>query len=97
MKPTPMLRLAAGIFFAALVAGSAASAETLRVGKAGATAFPFVPVDVGQRQGLFKKHGIDLEIASFGGDAKVQQAMAADSIDIGLGSGPGLAFVVKGS
>src|SRR6185295_15392423 len=38
-----------------------------------------------------------VEIASFGGDAKIQQAMAADSIDVALGSGPGLAFIVKGS
>ena len=38
-----------------------------------------------------------VEISSFGGDARVQQAMTADGIDIGLGSGPGLAFIVKGS
>jgi ABC-type nitrate/sulfonate/bicarbonate transport system substrate-binding protein len=75
----------------------AAAAETLRVGKAGREAFSFVPADVGQRTGLFKKHGIDLEIASFGGDARIQQAMAADGIDVGLGSGPGLAFIAKGS
>ena len=74
-----------------------ASAETVRVGKAGRDAFSFVPADVGQRTGIFKKHGLDLEISSFGGDARVQQAMAADGIDVGLGSGPGLAFVVKGS
>src|SRR6185437_15578793 len=59
--------------------------------------FSFVPVDVGQQVGLFKKHNLELQIAAFGGDAKIQQAMAADSIDIGLGSGPGLAFIVKGS
>ena len=74
-----------------------ASAETLRVGKAGREAFSFVPLDVGVRTGLFKKYGNDIEIANFGGDAKLQQAMAADSIDIALGSGPGLAFIVKGS
>jgi ABC-type nitrate/sulfonate/bicarbonate transport system substrate-binding protein len=56
-----------------------------------------VPADVGSRAGIFKKHGVDLEISSFGGDARVQQAMTADGIDIGLGSGPGLAFIVKGS
>ena len=56
-----------------------------------------MPADVGVRTGIFKKHGIDLEISSFGGDARVQQAMTADGIDIGLGSGPGLAFIVKGS
>jgi NitT/TauT family transport system substrate-binding protein len=81
----------------ALVAASSATAETLRVGKAGRDAFSFVPTDIGAQTGLFKKHGIDVTISSFGGDARVQQAMAADGIDIGLGSGPGLAFVVKGS
>jgi ABC-type nitrate/sulfonate/bicarbonate transport system substrate-binding protein len=82
---------------AALLAATSASAETLRVGKAGREAFSFVPVDVGVRTGIFKKQGLDIEIANFGGDAKLQQAMAADSIDIALGSGPGLAFIVKGS
>jgi ABC-type nitrate/sulfonate/bicarbonate transport system substrate-binding protein len=81
----------------ALVAASGATAETLRVGKAGREAFSFVPADIGAQTGLFKKHGIDVTISSFGGDARVQQAMTADGIDIGLGSGPGLAFVVKGS
>ena len=69
----------------------------LRVGKAGREAFSFVPVDVGSQTGIFKKHGLDLEISSFGGDARIQQAMAADGIDVALGSGPGLAFIVKGS
>jgi ABC-type nitrate/sulfonate/bicarbonate transport system substrate-binding protein len=73
-----------------------AGAETLRIGKAGREAFSFVPADIGERTGIFKKHGLDLVIASFGGDARIQQAMAADGIDIALGSGPGLAFIVKG-
>jgi len=93
---TTALRLLAGAICGLLFA-PIASAETLRVGKAGRDAFSFVPTDVGAQVGLFKKHGIDLEISSFGGDARVQQAMAADGIDIGLGSGPGLAFIVKGS
>ncbi len=85
-----------------LVAGAVLSlapvhAETLRVGKAGREAFSFVPADIGERTGIFRWHGIDLVIASFGGDARIQQAMAADGIDIALGSGPGLAFIVKGS
>ena len=46
--------------------------------------------------GSFAKYGLDVEIFDLAGDAKVQQALAADSIDIGLGSGPGLAFVPKG-
>jgi len=93
---TMALRLFAGVICGLLFA-PIVSAETLRVGKAGRDAFSFVPTDVGAQTGLFKKHGIDLEISSFGGDARVQQAMAADGVDIGLGSGPGLAFIVKGS
>ncbi len=92
-----MIRTLALTLAGALVAASSATAETLRVGKAGRDAFSFVPTDIGAQTGLFKKHGIDVTISSFGGDARVQQAMTADGIDIGLGSGPGLAFVVKGS
>ena len=96
--PAALLRRAAGLALIALLSvGGTASAETLRVGKAGRAAFSFVPVEVGMATGIFKKNGLDLQSSSLGGDAKVQQAMAADSIDIGLGSGPGLAFIVKGS
>ena len=91
--------LAATLFGAAcLCIGSAAFAdETLRVGKAGREAFSFVPVDVGDQLGIFKKNGIKIDISSFAGDARLQQAMAADGIDVALGSGPGMAFIVKGS
>src|SRR3981189_2111324 len=84
---------------AALLALSAspARAETLRVGKAGREAFSFVPLDIGVRSGIFKQHGLNVEISNFGGDARLQQAMAAGGVDISLGSGPGLAFIVKGS
>src|SRR6201985_1582978 len=82
---------------AALIAATTASAETLRVGKAGREAFSFVPIDIGVRTGIFKKHGLDIEIANFGGDAKLQQALTADGIDIALGGGPTIAFVQKGT
>jgi len=74
-----------------------ANAETLRIGKAGARAFSFVPADIGQEVGIFKKHGLELTISAFGGEAKIQQAMAADGLDIGLSSGPGMAFIAKGA
>ena len=61
------------------------------------TAFSFVPIDVGSaNRHLQEQRPGSCEVASFGGDAKLQQAMAADSIDVGLGSGPALAFVAKG-
>ena len=95
----PFTRLLPSCILAAALLGISglAQAETLHVGKAGAEAFSFVPAEIGQQMGFYKKHGVDITISSFGGDAKVQQAMAAGSIDIGLGSGPGMAFIVKGS
>jgi NitT/TauT family transport system substrate-binding protein len=74
-----------------------AAAETVRVGNSGREAFSFVPADIGVRTGIFRKLDLEVEISGFGGDARLQQAMTADAIDVGLGSGPGLAFIVKGS
>jgi NitT/TauT family transport system substrate-binding protein len=81
----------------ALAAMHAQAAETLRVGKAVPEAFSFVPLDVGMREGFFKQNGVNVDEISFAGDAKMQQAMAADSLDIALGSGPAMAFIAKGS
>jgi ABC-type nitrate/sulfonate/bicarbonate transport system substrate-binding protein len=75
----------------------AGAAETLRVGKAVPFAWTFTPLDVGIETGQFAKQGLTVEASAFGGDAKLQQAMAADGIDIGIGSGPGMAFTAKGA
>ena len=56
-----------------------------------------MPADIGVDTGIFKKHGLDVEISAFGGDAKMMQALAADGIDIALGGGPAFATIVKGS
>lgn len=77
--------------------GPAAADTTLRVGKAIALPFDFVPLDVGMQKGFFKKHGLDIDEINFAGSAKLQQGLAADAIDIGLGSGPELVFVAKGN
>lgn len=78
------------------VIGGAAAEETLRVGKAVGQAFTFIPLDLGIKAGIFRKHGFTIESTAFGGAAKYQQALAADSIDIGLGGGADLYFVAKG-
>ncbi|MGH6671745.1 MAG: ABC transporter substrate-binding protein [Xanthobacteraceae bacterium] len=77
--------------------GHAQPLQPLRVGKAVPEAFTFTPLDIGMRKGFFKQNGLVIHETAFAGDAKMQQAMAADSIDIGIGSGPALAFIVKGS
>lgn len=102
---TPFGKIISAFSLVALAAASvltalpnaASAAVTLRVGKAVPTAFTFTPLDVGMKEGIFQKHGIKVEEFAFGGDAKMQQALISGSIDIGIGSGPALAFVVKGS
>ena len=71
--------------------------DELRVGKAVAGPFDFVPLDIGLQKGFFKTHGVDVEQVDFDGSAKLQQGLGADAIDVGLGSGPELAFVAKGN
>ena len=88
-----VLTLAASI----LMFASSAAAEPLRVGKAVPEAFSFIPLDVGMRKGIFARNGIEIQSVAFAGDARMQQAMASDSLDVGLGSGPAMAFIVKGA
>jgi ABC-type nitrate/sulfonate/bicarbonate transport system substrate-binding protein len=89
------LRWAAAVVMVAL-AVPASAAEKLRVGKAVPFAWTFTPLDVGMQTGIFAKHGLEIEASAFGGDARMQQALSADGIDIGIGSGPGMAFMAKG-
>ena len=92
--------LAAASLAAALLiadATGAGAADTVRLGKAQGGAWTFLAADVGVDAGIFAKYGIDLRIIDLAGDAKVQQAFAAGAIDVGLASGPGLAFAAKGS
>jgi len=74
----------------------AQAAEKLRVAKVVPFAWSFTPLDIGIQQGIFLKHGLDIEASASAGDAKLQQLLASNSIDIGIGSGPGMAFIVKG-
>jgi NitT/TauT family transport system substrate-binding protein len=95
MKAAPTFVASAVIVLA--LASAAAAADLLRVGNAGRESFSFTPANIGKETGIFARHGLDIEIAGFGGDAKLQQAMAAGAVDVGLGSGPGMAFISKGS
>jgi ABC-type nitrate/sulfonate/bicarbonate transport system substrate-binding protein len=79
----------------ALPAGAADIALT--VGKANATSDAIIPVNVGDKLGIFKKHGLDLKIVDFGGGSKMVQGLAAGAIDIGDGAGTEMAFVAKGA
>jgi ABC-type nitrate/sulfonate/bicarbonate transport system substrate-binding protein len=70
--------------------------DQLTVGRSIATAITFTPLEIGEQAGIWKQNGLDLKIISFGGDAQLQQALTAGTVQFGLGSGPALAFVAKG-
>jgi ABC-type nitrate/sulfonate/bicarbonate transport system substrate-binding protein len=91
------LLVAAGAGLVLLSLGTPSQADPLRVGKPQGEVFSFVPLDVGIEEGIFKKHGIEIQEFDLGGAAKQQQALTANAIDIGLGSGPALSFVAKGA
>jgi NitT/TauT family transport system substrate-binding protein len=75
---------------------AAGAADLVRVGKASSTTFAFAPIEIGKEKGIWAKYNLDVESIAFGGDARLQQAMTADSIEFSLGSGPGMGFIAKG-
>ena len=84
--------------FGALAVAPQASADTtLNVGKAQANADSIITVDVGVDQGIFQKHGLDLKILNFEGGSRIIQALTAGSLDIAVGAGTQMSFVVKGA
>lgn len=96
------LRNAVGTAFALILAvtpmSSPARADTkLVVGKAAVTSESNLAANVGARAGIFKKHGLDVEVIDFAGGGKMMQAMTAGSVDIGVGAGIQMAFIVKGA
>jgi ABC-type nitrate/sulfonate/bicarbonate transport system substrate-binding protein len=88
---------AAGTLAAALP-GTARAADlpVVRVGKAQAISATFLPLEIGEAAGIWRQVGIALDIAALRGDVQIQQGLTAGSIDVGLGSGPGLGFLAKG-
>ena len=95
---TRALAGALGALFIGLgLAAPAQAADKITVGKAVGTAWTFTPIDVGIHEGIFAKYGLDVESAAFSGDAKLQQGLLSGSLDFGLGSGPAMAFAVKGA
>src|SRR5262249_50558877 len=77
--------------------GAALALDQVRVGKAVPNSFAFGATEVGIAAKTFEQEGLEVVATGFRGDAQLQQAMAAGSVDVGLGSGPSLGFRVKGA
>ena len=85
---------------AALVAGPGGTAYALdkvRLGKAVPNSFAFSTAEIGTEAKIFEKEGLEIEVTAFRGDAQLQQGLTAGSLEVGLGSGPGLGFRAKGA
>src|SRR5258708_26559686 len=90
--------LIAGLLAAPLVlhGGAAFALDQIRFGKAVPNSFAFGAAEVGIQAKIYEQEGIDLQVLSFQGDARIQQALTAGGIDVAVGSGPGLGFRAKG-
>jgi NitT/TauT family transport system substrate-binding protein len=74
-----------------------AAAEKLVVARSSTSGFTFDPLNIGIEKGIYAKNGLDVQMSVMEGSAKLHQAMLAGALDIGLGAGTDLAFLVKGS
>jgi ABC-type nitrate/sulfonate/bicarbonate transport system substrate-binding protein len=77
--------------------GAVLALDTVRLGKAVPNSYAFGATEVGIQAKIFEQEGIEIVVTSFRGDAQLQQALAAGSVDVGLGSGPGMGFRAKGA
>ena len=72
------------------------AADKIHAAKAINVIWAMVPVDIGVEKGFFAQSGVDVEVSTMSGDAKLQQGLAAGSLDIGLAGGSSLVFAAKG-
>jgi NitT/TauT family transport system substrate-binding protein len=88
------MRLSARFFLAVMVAGLALSSaaradDTVKLAVGAPNNWDSGVPDVGKRAGIFKKHGIDLDIVYTNGGGETLQAVISGSVDIGIGAGTG--------
>src|SRR6476620_10268488 len=80
--------IAAACAALALFGGESASAQgTLKLAVGQRGNWDTSVAEVGQRAGIFKKHGLSLEILYTQGGGETQQAVLSGSVDIGVAAG----------
>lgn len=92
-----LLRAALGAAAILVPPLQAEAADKIRAGKAINVIWAMVPVDIGAEEGIFTKYGVEVEVSTMSGDAKLQQALISGSVDVGLAGGSSMVFAVKGS
>ncbi len=96
MRATVAL-IAGSIIAVAAFAAPALAEDLVRVGNPAGDDFHFAFANVGTEAGIFKKNGIELQIISLAGGAKLHAAMTAGSLDVALGAGTDFGLIVKGA
>ncbi len=71
----------------ALAAQMPAAADTLKLAVGQRGNWDTSVAELGQRAGIFKKHGLELEILYTSGGGETQQAVLSRSVDIGVAAG----------
>ena len=70
-----IIQVVAGLLLALETVGSVATADKIRVGKSVTQPFAFAPIEIGVEKGIWGRHGLELQVSIFAGDAKLQQAL----------------------
>jgi NitT/TauT family transport system substrate-binding protein len=91
----PLYRVVAAALTLLLADGVAVAQTHLNVGKSGGPLLLSL-VELGQEAKIWPMVGLDVQSIEFAGEAKTMQALTAGAIDLGFGSGIGLAFPLKG-
>jgi len=92
-----MLRAAALTMGLLAAAAAAQAADLVRVGNPASDDFHFSMANVGSDAGIFAKNGVEIQITSLAGGAKLHAAMVAGSLDIALGAGTDIGLLAKGA
>ena len=85
---TPIItRLTLGLIAAAALTSSVSAQDTLKLAVGQRGLWDTSISDVGQRAGIFKKHGLTLDVLYTQGAGETQQAVISGSVEIGVGVG----------
>jgi len=81
------IRVAAACLALAATSGTALAQDTLKIAAGQRGNWDTSVSEVGQRAGIFKKHGLVLEILWTQGSGETQQAVLSGSVDVGIAVG----------
>jgi len=87
MRHTTLIRCAVAALAAAAFVGAAHAQDTLKIAAGQRGNWDTSISEVGQRAGIFKKHGLVLEILWTQGAGETQQAVVSGSADLGIAGG----------